>query len=72
MFNSLFLVLKVTSATKLFFEIKYPLMCKKNVFFVLKIFNFCVFVKSTDFKICDVIRHCFIMEVTLMHIPFEY
>ena len=32
----------------------------------------CVFVKSTYFKVCVVIRHCFIIEVTLMHILFEF
>ena len=70
-FNSLYLVLKATSAIKLFFAIKESLMNKENVFFVLEIFRFFVFVKSTDFEICDAIRNCLIMEVTLMHIPFE-
>ena len=34
--------------------------------------EFCVFVKSTYFTVCVVIRHCFIIEVTLMHILFEF
>ena len=42
-FNSLYLVLKVTSAIKLFFAIKESLMNKENVFFVLEIFRFLYF-----------------------------
>ena len=61
---------KVTSATRLFFAIKQP-WCVKNVFFAFDIFRFLYSCEIADFKICDVIRHCFIMEDTLMHILFE-
>ena len=55
--------LKATSATKLFFVIKQPLFDQLMKFFIWnknnvsfwRYLNFCIFVKFTDFKICDVI-----------------
>ena len=46
--------IKVTSATRLFLALDVYMMIFFNVSF-LRYLDFCVFVKSTDFKICDVI-----------------
>ena len=51
--------LKVASGTKLFFALHVKLMkffiWRKNNVSFSKFLNFCVFMKYTDFKICDVI-----------------
>ena len=67
--------LKVTSTTKLFCCHKGALDLQLMIFFHLKKSNvsfsryqdFCVFMKSTDFKM-----HCYIMENALMFISFEF
>ena len=55
--GALDLFLKVTSAVKLFFAIKWPLIISAILIifyvFISRSLNFCVFVKSTNFNIYD-------------------
>ena len=59
-FLTLDLFLKVTSAVKLFFAIKWPYIVTSLLMIFYASFsrylNFCVFVKSTNSKFCDVIK----------------
>ena len=75
--------LKVISATNKFFAIKQPLMHnewsflleKKKVFFS-RYLDFCVFVKSTNVKICDIIigiaNKFFAIKQPLMHNEWSF